>query len=97
MLCFVHADVRLAPETVARMTTLLSRRRAALVRGFPQRETVTTLEWLLLPLIHFLLLGYLPILGLRYTRLAGFGAGCGQLLLVRRDACEVCGDSQHHV
>lgn len=57
----------------------------------PQRETVTTLEWLLLPLIHFLLLGYLPILGLRYTRIASLGARCGQLLLVRHDAYEVCG------
>lgn len=91
LLCFVDADVRLAPQALARMTTLLVSGGASLVSGFPQQETVTTLEWMLLPLIHFLLLGYLPIAGLRYTRLPGFGAGCGQFLLMRRAAYEATG------
>ena len=91
LLCFVDADVRLAPTAIARMATLLQRRNAALVSGFPEQETVTTLEWMLLPLIQFILLGYLPLAGLRYTRLPAFGAGCGQFLLMRRDAYEATG------
>lgn len=91
LFCFVDADVSLDPQALARMTALLFNRNRALVSGFPQQETVTTLEWMLLPLIHFLLLGFLPIAGLRYTRLAGFGAGCGQFLLMRRDAYQATG------
>lgn len=91
LLCFVDADVRLAPDAVARIATLLEIRGAGLVSGFPEQETVTTLEWLLLPLIHFLLLAFLPLAGLRHTRLSGFGAGCGQFLLVRRDAYQAAG------
>lgn len=86
LLCFIDADVRLNANALPRMLTLLLRQRAALVSGFPQQQTVTALEVMLLPLIHFLLLGFLPMAGLRYTRLAGFGAGCGQFLLMRREA-----------
>jgi hypothetical protein len=91
LFCFVDADVRLSPQALACMTEFLLARKAALVSGFPQQQTVTTLEWMLLPLIHFLLLCYLPIAGLRYTRLPGFGAGCGQFLLMRRDAYDTTG------
>ncbi len=91
LLCFVDADVRLAPDALARMASLLARRNAGLVSGFPQQETVTTLEWMLLPLIQFLLLGFLPLVGLRYTRLPGFGAGCGQFLMMRRTAYQATG------
>ncbi len=91
LLCFVDADVRLEPQALARMTALLMQREAALVSGFPQQETITTLEWMLLPLIHFLLLSFLPLAGLRYTRLRGFGAGCGQFLLMRRAAYDATG------
>jgi hypothetical protein len=87
VLCFVDADVRLGPGALARMGRLLRERGAALVSGFPHEETETALEWLLLPLIHFLLLGYLPLAGMRaFERAPGFAAGCGQFLMVRREA-----------
>jgi glycosyltransferase involved in cell wall biosynthesis len=90
--CFMDADVRLAPLAIARMTMFLDRSRADLVSGFPRQETVTWLERLLLPLIHFVLLGYLPFVGMRRApSLPGFAAGCGQFLMVRRNAYEVTG------
>ena len=64
---------------------------AGLVSGFPLEETGTTLEWLLLPLIHFVLLGMLPIALLRTTTKPGFAAGCGQFLLVDRAAYAASG------
>lgn len=91
LFCFVDADVRLQPDAVARMASLLLKRDAALVSGFPQQETLTPMEWLLLPLIQFLLLGYLPLAGLRHTRLPGFGAGCGQFLMITREAYTATG------
>ena len=86
LLCFLDADVRLEPEALARMASLLVRERAALVSGFPREITGTFLERLLIPLIHFVLLGLLPIRLLHTTTTPGFAAGCGQFLLVDREA-----------
>ena len=91
--CYLDADVRVRSEAVYRMLSELNsadQRKGtdemALVSGFPRQETVTVLEWLLLPLIHFVLLGYLPLAGERWTRSSAFAAGCGQFLMVRRAA-----------
>jgi hypothetical protein len=86
VLCFLDADVRLQPEALARMASLMVRERAALVSGFPREITGTLLEKLLIPLIHFVLLGLLPMRGLRRTTRPGFAAGCGQFLMVDRSA-----------
>jgi len=48
VLCFLDADVRLAPEALAAMSGFLSRTGSDLVSGFPRQETATPLEWLLL-------------------------------------------------
>jgi glycosyltransferase involved in cell wall biosynthesis len=85
--CFLDADVRLAPDALARMAAFLRDSNSGLVSGFPHQETENFLEWLLLPLIHFVLLSYLPLAGMRWLpHMPGFAAGCGQFLLVRREA-----------
>ena len=89
--CFLDADVRVGPEAVARAAASLGRMRVELVSGFPRQQTGTFLERLVIPLIKYVLLGYLPMLGTRYTRLVGFGAGCGQFMMVRRAAYLVAG------
>ena len=67
------------PECVARMAMLAGRaRHAALVSGFPRQVTGSFLEWMLLPLIHFVLLGFLPMAKMRKSTGPGFAAGCGQ-------------------
>jgi hypothetical protein len=86
ILCFLDADVRLAPEALAAMSAFLLRSQSDLVSGFPRQETETILEILLLPLIHFVLLSYLPLAGMRASSAPGFAAGCGQFLMVRREA-----------
>jgi len=48
--------------------------------------TETWMEWLLLPLIHFVLLGYLPIDQMRKGTDPAFAAGCGQFLMTEREA-----------
>jgi hypothetical protein len=91
VLCFLDADVRLEPDALARMAAFLVRSGSDLVSGFPRQETETTLEWLLLPLIHFVLLSYLPLAGMRALSTPGLAAGCGQFLMVRREAYRKCG------
>jgi hypothetical protein len=85
LLCFVDADVRLAPDCVARMASFLEESESSLVSGFPRQVTVTFLEWLLLPLIHFVLLGFLPVARMRASSDPAFAAGCGQFFLARAE------------
>jgi glycosyltransferase involved in cell wall biosynthesis len=82
--CFVDADVRLEPEALVRMVAFMESTQAPLVSGFPRQETGTFLEWLLLPLIHFVLLGFLPIDRMRRSTDPAFAAGCGQFMMVER-------------
>ena len=91
LLVFVDADVDLEPDAVARIRAELDRRDADLVSGFPRQLTGSFLERLLIPLIHFVLLGFLPLLGMRRSPKPAFAAGCGQLMAVRREAYERAG------
>ena len=91
LMVFVDADVRLAPDALSRMAGFMQRHDVGLASGFPRQVTLTWSERLLLPLIHFLLLGYLPMAAMRRSVSPGFGAACGQLVIVRRDAYERAG------
>lgn len=92
LLMFIDADVRLAPDAAARAVAFLEQSGAALVSGFPRQETGSFLERLLLPFIHLVLLGYLPIPMMRRQPTdPAFGAGCGQWFLARREAYERVG------
>jgi hypothetical protein len=90
-LMFVDVDVSLAPEAVARGGAFLDASGADLVSGFPRQQTGSFLEWLLLPLIHFVLLGFLPIARSRATNAVGMAAGCGQWFITRREAYRQAG------
>ena len=91
LLVFIDADVRLAPDALARMMEFMRRSEAALASGVPQQELGTFSERLLIPLIHFILLGFLPMHAMRRTRWSAMSAGCGQLFIARREAYERCG------
>lgn len=93
-LVFMDADVRLKPDTLARMSAEMDRLNTDLLSGVPNQITRTWLEKLLIPLIHSVLLGYLPMPAMRGTRLVGFGAGCGQLFMARRQAYTQMGGHQ---
>ncbi|HUA66429.1 MAG TPA: glycosyltransferase family 2 protein [Alphaproteobacteria bacterium] len=91
LLLFIDADVRLAPGALRRLAHYLKNSNYALASGIPRQEMGTFSERLLLPLIHFVLLGYLPMPVMYWTTWPGFSAGCGQLMAVRRDAYALCG------
>jgi hypothetical protein len=88
---FLDADVRLAPDALARMALFRQASGAELVSGFPRQETGTLLEKLLIPLIHWLLLCWLPLWAMRRFRWSAFGAGCGQFFLTTRAAYQRIG------
>jgi glycosyltransferase involved in cell wall biosynthesis len=88
---FLDADVRIEPNALARMILFQEKSGAALVSGFPRQETITLLEKSLIPLIHWLLLSFLPIWAMRRFRWSAFGAGCGQWFLTTRAAYDRVG------
>ena len=81
---FLDTDVLLSTDAVGRCVAFLDASQASLVSGFPRQVTGSFLEWMLLPLIHFVLLGFLPIARSRMDNSPGLAAGCGQLFITRR-------------
>jgi len=86
LLVFLDADVRLAPDALRRMAAFMATTPAALASGVPRQELGTFSERLLIPLIHSVLLGYLPMFWARRSTWPAFAAGCGQLFIARADA-----------
>jgi hypothetical protein len=91
LLVFLDADVRLSPDGLARMAAFLDQSKADLASGIPFQETGTLVEKLVIPLNHFVLLGFLPLARMRRRRHPAYAAGCGQLFLARRFAYEAAG------
>lgn len=91
ILLFVDADVELAPDAPSRIAAFLDASGAGLASGVPRQVTGTLAESLLIPLIHFVLLGYLPISAMRRSLDPALAAGCGQLFAARRDAYDRAG------
>jgi glycosyltransferase involved in cell wall biosynthesis len=90
-LLFIDADVRLSRDAIARLVDQRSERQVALLSAFPHQETGTFWERLLIPLMHYILLGYLPLDRMRQSSDPAFAAGCGQLFLTDRDSYQRAG------
>jgi hypothetical protein len=86
LMLFLDADVRLMPGTIAECAAAQSAQKLPLLSGFPRQITVGWMEKLLLPLIHFVLLGFLPMRWMQKTTKPAFAAGCGQFFLAERAA-----------
>lgn len=101
LLLFVDADVRLAPDGIARLARQLRAERLDLLSGVPRQITASVVEAAVVPLIHFVLLGFLPMAAMRRSTSPAFAAGCGQLMMVRAAAYRRAGghgalrDSRH--
>ncbi len=91
LLVFQDADVRLEPDACARMAAFLSESGASLASGIPRQELGSFLEKVLIPLVHFVLLGFLPLWRMRRSLHPAYGAGCGQLFVARRRDYDAAG------
>lgn len=90
-LLFTDADVRFAPQTFAAAVAEAERRGVDLLSTFPRQQTATLGEALFVPMISFILFSYLPMGRMQRTLDPAASAGCGQYLLVRREAWIACG------
>lgn len=83
---FTDADVRLAPECLSQAVASAESLRCELLSTVPRQITGSWAEDAVVPLIHYVLLGYLPMGRMRATLDPAASAGIGQFLLARRDA-----------
>ena len=90
-LLFIDADVRLAPDAAASLAAQARRTGAALISGVPRQDLGTPGEMLTVPMIDFLLLGYLPVPMMRRMTDPSLGAACGQLILMEAKAYAATG------
>ena len=90
-LLFQDADVRLKKDCAPRLVAFMQASKAELVSGIPWQETGTWSEKMLIPLIHFVLLCFLPIKRMRMSTSPAFASGCGQLFLARKQSYEQMG------
>ncbi len=100
-LIFTDADVRFEPGAINAALGEAERLGAAMVSTFPRQLTGSPGEKLILPMIMFILLSYLPMIRMRRTLDPSASAGCGQFLMVTREAYRKAGghaafrDSMH--
>lgn len=85
-LLFIDADVTLAPEAAARLAAHAARTACDLVSAVPRQRMDSLGERLTVPMIDFLLVGYLPVAAMRASLRPSLGAACGQLILASRTA-----------
>lgn len=90
-LVFVDADVRLEPDALARLLAHQDSTGAQLLSAFPHQVTGTWLERWLIPMMHFILLGFLPITRMRQSLNPAYAAGCGQLFVTAKEDYQAAG------
>lgn len=88
---FIDADVSLAKDALLRAVTLRRATGVSLLSGFPIQRVVTLGESLLIPLIHLILLCFLPFPVMRFSNRRSAAAGCGQLFLTTKNAYSLSG------
>jgi len=92
-LLFTDADTYHAPGSLTSAMAAAVQQRADLLSIFPRQEVVSFGERLVLPLLHFTVFAFLPMLAVYSQRLryGSLGVGNGQFLLFRRLAYEAIG------
>lgn len=93
-LIFMDADVRLSPDAIERLVAEQLVSQVSLLSGFPRQVTGTLWEKILIPMMHYLLLCYLPIDRMRSSSSPAFSAGCGQLFVTTKKDYMLCGGHQ---
>lgn len=91
ILLFLDADVQCQPSAVTAVVDLMENEMAAAATVWPTQITETWGERLVVPLIAWAILAYLPVLGVHHTKWGAFAAANGQCLALRRSVYQVIG------
>ncbi|WP_165995650.1 glycosyltransferase family 2 protein [Bacillus sp. Cs-700] len=90
-LLFHDADLRLSPSAIQAALSLMKKRKASMLTGFPAFPVSLFLEKLLVPLQHFVVHFHLPIGPANGTTLPSFTAAHGAFIMVHQEAYKQVG------
>jgi chlorobactene glucosyltransferase len=94
ILIFTDADMRWQPGALYALVYLMQRTQADVLTVWPTQEVHTWAERLVVPLMNFAIMGYLPELAVRFLPWASLAAANGQCIAFRRQAYERIGGHQ---
>lgn len=90
-LLFADADVQWKPQALAALLAQQQANNADLLTVWPTQITTTWAERLVIPLMKFAIISYLPHIGVNQFPWTIFAAANGQCMLFRREAYEAIG------
>ncbi len=82
---FMDADTQAAPELLGSALAKMESTNADLLSTFPYQITESFWERVVLPMLHFLIITFLPIRQVWESKSPALCAACGQFLLFRRE------------
>ncbi len=86
IMIFTDADVCWEPSALVALLHLMERTQVDLLTVWPTQDTVTWSERLVVPMMMFTIINYLPELAVRYVPWPVFAAANGQCLVFRQSA-----------
>jgi chlorobactene glucosyltransferase len=92
ILIFTDADVGWAEDALAKLLAAQTRLDADLLTIWPTQQTVTWSERLVVPMMTFSILAYLPLLAVHHLPWSAFAAANGQCLVFRKSAYQRIGE-----
>lgn len=90
-LLFIDADVKLKPDSIRSAINETELHKLKLLSVFPSQIMHSAGEWLLVPLMNWLLLTFLPLKLIHSSRSSSFAAANGQFMLFNRKAYQKAG------
>ncbi len=91
---FTDADTQWQPQTLSALLAEMQKSKADLLTVWPYQKTVTWSERLIVPLMMFAVISYLPIWFTHYSLFSIFAAANGQCMVWRRSAYQRVGGHQ---
>ena len=84
-LLFIDADVELAPNAISSTAKIMAETKIKMLSVFPTQKIKSFGEWLIVPLMNWLLLAFLPLRQVYASRNNSFIAANGQFILWDRE------------
>ena len=93
-LVFTDADVQWKPHALQALAACMQYNQADLLSVWPTQKTISWAERLVVPMMMFAVMAYLPELAVRYLPWKVFSAANGQCLAFKREVYEAIGGHQ---